>query len=809
MELYGYDFQANGAPVTGLDLVGNEVSFNYVPGSTLTCTLSDGTPFNIAPDDHFQTPVIQDGVVKLIRTAKPTLSPIVHVPTDPAPHGVPAGRTVILENGGALDDNFLAGHDSVVEIHGGTVGANFEAERSHVTVSGGVVGDKSDVFNGAIVTLSGGSIGQEFQVHTGGTLNIAGGQAGKLGTLVGGTINLTSGYLGTTFHAKAGSILNVSGGTVDQELTIDDGGTANISGGQIGYQFSANSGSHVNLSGGRLHELEAMSGSQIHVSGGNSDEFVVGAGAEADISGGSFGDDFVIASGTTAALHGLGFEVDGVPVSGLSAPGDEVTLTFTPASNRLLTGTLADGTPFAFSTNSQDGISSVKLVRSADLPPTPTMIQVPTDSAPLGVHSGQTLTLLVGGQLGDNFHAGRGSTVNVLGGTVGTNFEAFAAAVNIQGGQLGNKFDVFPQSQVNIAGGSVTGNLSAYSQSVVNVTGGTVSALGALSGAIVNVDGGNVDGLGVSSGSQTNWSGGTIGNINAKTGAALAVHGAHFKVDGVPVAGLQNEGDSAPLNLPATSVLTGTLADGTPFVIGPFIQAPGLPNGTVTLFLSAEPVPQGPAFQHIVDSHGPHGIGSGQTLLLDGAGQLAANFVAGDGSTLEINGGAVGSNLRAFGAHINLHGGSIGGFFAALNGADVDVTGGNLSFFSLYPGAHLEVRGGKVGNSFAINDGAVVDLYGTSFFLDNTAIPGLTVGGSLILSQRGSHTLTAILADGASLNWTLNALANPRLPFGISSQATLRLHLVPEPSALALMAAATLAIALVTSVKRPSSRESQ
>ena len=75
-------------------------------------------------------------------------------------------------------------------------------------------------------------------------------------------------------------------------------------------------------------------------------------------------------------------------------------------ANKLLTGTLADGTPFAFTSSEGDHLSSVKLLRSNDLATGPPTIIVSTAAAPLGVRAGQTLTLQSGGTLPDNFNAG-------------------------------------------------------------------------------------------------------------------------------------------------------------------------------------------------------------------------------------------------------------------------------------------------------------------------------------------------------------------------------------------------------------------
>ena len=138
-------------------------------------------------------------------------------------------------------------------------------------------------------------------------------------------------------------------------------------------------------------------GATVDISGGNIDNLDGSSANHLTIRGGSFGDNFDIGSTADANIQGQNFELDGVPIAGLDTPGNQVT--FNLASNRLFTGTLADGTPFAFRTNEGDAIGSVKLVRSADVAAGPAVINVSTTSTQLGVPQGQTLNLLSGGSL--------------------------------------------------------------------------------------------------------------------------------------------------------------------------------------------------------------------------------------------------------------------------------------------------------------------------------------------------------------------------------------------------------------------------
>lgn len=796
VELHGYDFQVNGVPVSGLTNPGDSTTFGFNTAVTFTGILSDGTPFVMGPDDHSNTLNIDRNVLHLVQSAAPALAPTIHVPNDPAPLGAAPGQTVVLADGGALNDNFVAAHDSIVQINGGTVGNNFEADRSQVTIAGGVVGDKLDVFGGATMTMTGGSIGQQFAVHPTGTLNINGGQAGISGSVTGGVVNMTAGTLGSGFHALQGSHVNISGGAVSSEFHADTGSVVNISGGTVDSQFSAATGSTVNVSGGHLRSFEDLSGAVVTISGGNLDLADLSGTQSAVVSGGAFGDSFGTNSATT--ITGTDFELDGAPLAGLDAPGN--TSVFTLPANKLLTGTLADGTPFAFTSSEGDHLSSVKLLRSNNLAAAPPTIIVPASAAPLGVRAGQTLTLQTGGSLPDNFNAGRGSRVDVLGGTVGVNFEAVGSIVNIAAGQVGANFDAFAGSQINISGGSVGTNFDAYGQSIVNVTGGSVNRIDALSGSAIHIGGGALASLQASPGSSTDWTGGTIDSLSASVAATpVAIHGTHFQLNGVDISGLSLEGQSVQANFTSASILTAILSDGTPIVLSSGTNSPLanvlIANGNLTLVQSAPSASLSPSFRHLTDNTGPHAIGAGQTLVIDGAGQLPTNFVAGPGSTLDLKSGVIGSGLRTFGASIEIEGGTVGGNFNALGGTNIMVTGGTLNGPSLYPGANLDIYGGHISTPFLVNAGAFIDIYGNSFRLNGQAIGGLVNNGdSIVLSDR-SKTLSAVLSDGSTLTWSL-AVLNSFGTAGISSQATLRLHvfLVPEPTTLLwpMLAALTL-----------------
>jgi hypothetical protein len=782
--LNGYDFEINGQPVGGLDSIGNTVTVNLQENALFTGTLADGSPFAFASETG-RVYHVTGSTVRLVRSAVPSLPSEVTVAAGLGPNGAARGQHLILENDGRLDDNFVAGAGSTVEIRGGSVANNFEAERSTVTISGGEIGDGVTIFDGADVAVSGGTIGEALEIRAGGTLNLTGGQVARLGKATGGTLNMTGGSLGSSFTALAGSNVTIAGGTVGSEFTAASGSTVNVTGGEVGSSFQAASGSNVNISGGQLQHVQASSGSNLNITEGNINNVDIFNGAHATISGGTFGDDFTANSPNQATLVGLDFKLNGTAIAGLEIPGNEAIVTLAP--NHLFTGTLSDGTPFAFHQSEGDSITSLKLVRSADLPPGPSMIQVPSDTAPAGARAGQQLTLLEGGALPRNFNAGQGSTVNIMGGTVGPNFEAVDATVNIHGGQVGADFDAFAGSHINIFGGTVGTNVDLYSGSAINMQGGSVARIDAMTNTLIHLDGGQIVNLQSSSGSHTDWTGGTISTLSINAGATLVVRGTDFKLNGVPIGGLANEGDVLQFNVPSSSILTATMSDGTPVVLANQINSPAnnaqIANGALTLVRSADPGMPGPAFQEVTSTSAPFAIGAGQTLKLLSGGVLPAGFVAGPDSKLVIEGGATGGGLKAFGGKVVLTDGSLGGNFIGMSDLELLITGGAVgSGFNLLSGANAIIKGGSLPASFRVDAGAAVDIYGTSFLLNNQAIAGLdSIGDSLLLTSRG-QLLQVVLNDGSLLQWQLTSPISPRQPFGFSSQATLRLHFVPEPS---------------------------
>ena len=97
---------------------------------------------------------------------------------------------------------------------------------------------------------------------------------------------------------------------------------------------------------------------------------------------------------------------------------------------------------------------------------------VPPTAAPRSVGSEAEVNLFPGGELGADFRAYIGSTVNILGGTVAANFTAdVGSLVNVYGGTIGAGMTAEIGSQVNILGGSIDDGFAATRGSTVSLFG--------------------------------------------------------------------------------------------------------------------------------------------------------------------------------------------------------------------------------------------------------------------------------------------------------------------------------------------------
>lgn len=299
----GFDFDIEEG--SDAELIGGEFRLNgeAFTGSTLTlgendvftATLADGS-------SHIFAGNRSDDItgLKLVPVSLPTLDltpRVINTADHGRPSGLRAGQTLTVQEGGVLGNYFEMIEGSTLTIDGGILGEN-------AAVLGGTINLNSGRINRAlvggvdsVVNLAGGSTGNQFEAQAGSTFNISGGD------------------IGSGFTALEGSVINISGGTFDEEL-VADGGTLNITGGDLGPDFEVNSGSVVNISGGTI------------------------------------GTDVRFEFGSQINLLGTGFMIGGSPVvlSGQNFAN--------AASDSVLSGVFADGTPFSFDFSEDDLLSS-------------------------------------------------------------------------------------------------------------------------------------------------------------------------------------------------------------------------------------------------------------------------------------------------------------------------------------------------------------------------------------------------------------------------------------------------------------------
>jgi len=340
--------------------------------------------------------------------------------------------------------------------------------------------------------------------------------------------------VGSYFSANAGSEVNIYGGVIGDDFDANNGSEVNITGGTVGFRFSALSGSVINISGGKIGSVFAVSsGSEVNISGGSmGSSFLSGPGSDVYISGGKFGQNFQTYPSNGVELFGGEFAVDGVTYSRSSIDLDR---------GSVLSGTFSDGSTFifadtGFTLQQRDILDHVKL-HSTPLPAidtTPIVVDTPFPDRPSGLRRGQSLTLLSGGELGDDFEM-VDAVLNIAGGQMGDDAGAAGSVINISSASLGNGFNAYDDCTVNISGGVIGAYFEAYKDTEVNI------------------------------------SGGVIGNyFRAGGNSEVNLIGTEFSIDGVPIDNL-SPGETLQIDLielffnDREIVLAGTLADGNPF----------------------------------------------------------------------------------------------------------------------------------------------------------------------------------------------------------------------------------------------------
>jgi hypothetical protein len=734
---------------------------------------------------------------------------------------ISSSTQVNLRGNGKIGLSFDVGAANVsntnVELNvlGGSVGNELQANPGSVTnIRIGVVGNQMAAFAGSVVNISGGSVGNGFDANSGSMVNISGGSVGRNMEAFAANVNISGGTVSTDFHVFSDSLVNVSGGTVSLNFFVGalDGSSTNV---------------RANLSGGVLAgDVEVSGDADFTATGG-----YIGIGKSGIdfnalslglILGGVVDPEFDTFMDSDVRLFGSDFRLDDMPVA---AAGQKVNVP--PGS--ILTGILADGTPIMLSDKLDDNIANNTLSLHGAAPPPvgPPVIMVPGGTTPPpGIRGPQKLIVTEGGTVGNFFRAGPGSSVSISGGEIGLGFEAFGATIDISGGRVFSDFAAYQNSVVNLSGGSIGGFLRVGGGTVMNMSGGSVGInFIAGSGSQVNISGGSIGTFfSADSNSEVNISGGTFGSLGASEGSAVKISGGDFRLDGVPIDGLGTIGNTKAVTLPpgfgdsAGVVLSGTLADGTPFVISTQATDNGISGGTVTLEAAAIP-PVGPSAINVPGNPAPQGIRQGQTLTLseggvigDPIGFLPSVFNAAPGSTVIVTGGEVRSQFNSVGATVNVSGGTVHGLNAftgshvnisgastvfrlqAYNGSDSAVSGGTISGAVAHRGSVVEIAGGTFlgnfiqrafeANSSEVNvsggdfqgrfgafgstanirggnfdvftaSGGEINLFGTEFFLGGVEIAGLVMDQPFTITDR-NVTLSGILANGSPFSFDLS-----------------------------------------------------
>ena len=166
---------------------------------------------------------------------------------------------------------------------------------------------------------------------------------------------------------------------------------------------------------------------------------------------------------------------------------------------------------------------------------------------------------LSGGQIGGALKAYGGSVFNVSGGTIGVSADAFAGSVfNFSGGVVDRDFEARSGSQINVSGGTFRASFIAQAGSAVDISGGEFGGI-RLHTPSMTVSGGDLEKLDAFSGSGSTITGGGFFTLRSYAGSSLDFTGGEFLLDGASVSGA--------VDIPSGSVLSGTLSDGSVFII--------------------------------------------------------------------------------------------------------------------------------------------------------------------------------------------------------------------------------------------------
>jgi hypothetical protein len=335
-----------------------------------------------------------------------------------------------------------------------------------------------------------------------------------------------------------------------------------------------------------------------------------------------------------------------------------------------------------------------------------TVISVPPSSAPSSVPADTQVNVFTGGAFGGRYNqALAGSEVNFLGGGSGLVFQAQdGSTVNIVDGLIGFGFRANGGSQVNISGGKFDYGLIAKTNSQMTVSGGTF-----------------------------------LDRTTFEADSNVRFLGGDFRIDNVPIAGLVNIGDTAPLNLPAGSVFTGVFPDGTTFAFTSQDQD-AIAAGAVTLEHVA--IPAATPATIVASTDGvPRGLRDGQTLIVDSGSNINRRLTSTTGGNVIVqNGGIVSERMELVDSTIEFSGGSTNNPML-LYRSHLEMEAGLLSSVRVGPGSTADIRGGTTSSATIANGGELTLHSGTTgqFYAIIGSIVNLRGGAPTIRAESGSN----------------------------------------------------------------------
>ncbi len=359
-------------------------------------------------------------------------------------------------------------------------------------------------------------------------------------------------------------------------------------------------------------------------------------------------------------------------------------------------------------------------------------------------------------------------------------------------------------TQVNVSAGGIVGSGIQFGKEdgtstnvEVNITGGSAGNIDANRGSSINIFDGDISQIRLYPGTSAHITGGRLGRFDSRLGSITGEYatavisggifswpfvgregvqlvGGEFILDGVPFAG-----GILTLTVASTpnSVLTGTLANGSVFIISP--SRPDELHGSMISITSLPPIDTTPILIDEATDPIPPGLRAGQSLTLRDGGELPQDFAAVN-ATLNVEGGRVQEFLELAGSTVNVTGGIVerrlaayrgtqlnvlGGLFqerpsifdgALLNlddgrmigtrieaGGSANVTGGvSQNYFLVEPGGSATLSGGRF-DRFRAKAGSNVEISGGDFILNDVPI------GSSTVTLTDTDVLTGTLGDGS------------------------------------------------------------